>query len=1130
MSWLSNLRALAGSLGSSATRPVSDVATGERLMRQIERHAKATLTSYEEKRRLEAQTFVEDFEAARRIGGGALADRFLAAIQSCNDAQVKRDQALIDAIRPALRKFSASERADFFDYLGLLQRSFGWVVEMNNYGVFVHLRGSELTSNFGRACSFLWRELLQVGFEVDGARAALVLALLGEEIPGLRLKGSISYPKGMPKLGVVREIERAARNGLALTAADRQNAARIIALICDVPEYRRHTGPEKTDLPLIVSLKAIAGVDQQDGFFARMRDCKVPRVPDLGYTEPSPECIAFWDAVLVEAARLLDEAERFGAEKGAMKSWLADPALFAGLFGGGDDPLFTFGWWNRNTKGEKGFSEYSGNALHAILHEEIRDDSFLKLPPLTPEVTKELRERAKTIDNDWPFDFATQGIPGIEMFALGGKDPSGSLLNHLADPGDGAPGKTWLKECGRLIGAFGVDTVLDCFGRWMALGIGQRISEIDMTAKNNIAIYAAAFNKYHVSLYPETIPEADTAEYAREVRRSALKAIVRAPGITRWRRSVSPEVSRYDVPKLTAAYSENNQIVGRGIALGLSCVPAEQAVPMLEKFASGLLVTHYEKHICRSPKAMSDIVWSLGQIGTREAAFGLGRIRRQIADKMMLKTIDRALAEAGKQLGLAPDDMQEIAMADHGIGAGGIRAVALGGMTVELVVASSTKAGLFTVEANGKRKRGIAKAFLALEGGKEIAEELQSAAADIEIILPEARRRIEAAWREGRNWDFAGWQDRLVDNGLLRTLTERLIWRFSGLDGPDVVAMIRNGVFIGPDGAELASPGEASHAHLWHPRESPAETVAAWRNHLTENRIRQPFIQAWRPIYLLTDAERATATYSNRFAGHILEQAPAMGILKKRGWQAYNRTMDGNSAEHERVRLALPHFGVAAEYWIAGIGSRIQEGKAAEHGGRLFAFISCDRVSFYALDKNGKPGGEPISLESVPARAFCEAMYDIDSIVGRTSIGADRNWQDRGAGAAHPLSQVPEFVDYHRRYSSGQASELARSRHDFLAKLLPGLAIADHCSLNSDFLMVDGKLATYKINLGSGNILIAPNDRYLCIVPAGRSEAESYVPYEGDEILSLIISKAMMLADDGHIEDKSILHQIEAGR
>ena len=35
----------------------------------------------------------------------------------------------------------------------------------------------------------------------------------------------------------------------------------------------------------------------------------------------------------------------------------------------------------------------------------------------------------------------------------------------------------------------------------------------------------------------------------------------------------------------------------------------------------------------------------------------------------------------------------------------------------------------------------------------------------------------------------------------------------------------------------------------------------------------------------------------------------------------------------------------------------------------------------------------------------------------------------------------------------------------------------------SDFLIVRGELRTYRIHLGSGNILMDPNSQYLCIVP-----------------------------------------------
>ncbi|TIT90049.1 MAG: hypothetical protein E5W59_15025 [Mesorhizobium sp.] len=155
-------------------------------------------------------------------------------------------------------------------------------------------------------------------------------------------------------------------------------------------------------------------------------------------------------------------------------------------------------------------------------------------------------------------------------------------------------------------------------------------------------------------------------------------------------------------------------------------------------------------------------------------------------------------------------------------------------------------------------------------------------------------------------------------------------------------------------------------------------------------------------------------------------------------------------------------------------------------------------------------------------------MYDIDSVIGRTSIGNDRHWQDRGSHARHPLSERPEFLDYRERYSAGQASGLAKGRRDFIATILPGLAIANQCTVTDEFLIVDGKRKTYRINFASGHIRMAPNDRYLCIVPSNEAAGPrpAYVPFEGDDILSVILSKAMMLANDDKITDGSILRQI----
>ena len=100
-----------------------------------------------------------------------------------------------------------------------------------------------------------------------------------------------------------------------------------------------------------------------------------------------------------------------------------------------------------------------------------------------------------------------------------------------------------------------------------------------------------------------------------------------------------------------------------------------------------------------------------------------------------------------------------------------------------------------------------------------------------------------------------------------------------------------------------------------------------------------------------------------------------------------------------------------------------------------------------------------------------------------------------------------------------------------LTRLLPRLRIANRCRIEGHFLIVRGDLRTYKIHLGSGNILMEPNDQYLCIVPNRRGSMEAtervFLPFEGDATLSVILSKAFMLTDDARIADPTIMRQIK---
>jgi hypothetical protein len=56
-----------------------------------------------------------------------------------------------------------------------------------------------------------------------------------------------------------------------------------------------------------------------------------------------------------------------------------------------------------------------------------------------------------------------------------------------------------------------------------------------------------------------------------------------------------------------------------------------------------------------------------------------------------------------------------------------------------------------------------------------------------------------------------------------------------------------------------------------------------------------------------------------------------------------------------------------------------------------------------------------------------------------------------------------------------------------------------------------------------------PNNQYLCIVPGRGNAGESgslFLPFEGDTMLAVILSKAFLLAADTKITDATITRQI----
>jgi hypothetical protein len=346
-------------------------------------------------------------------------------------------------------------------------------------------------------------------------------------------------------------------------------------------------------------------------------------------------------------------------------------------------------------------------------------------------------------------------------------------------------------------------------------------------------------------------------------------------------------------------------------------------------------------------------------------------------------------------------------------------------------------------------------------------------------------------------------QRQLIDHVVGGIVGRKLIWRFD-IDRKIVSAMWQGDRWADVRGRRIA-PSDSTTATLWHPLDAAVDEVLAWRERLDELAVQQPFKQAYREIYTLSDAERATRIYSNRFAAHIIRQAQFRQLAKTRGWKV-GLVGPWDSGDEQHPERKLPRWRLRAEFWVHGAGDEFQTG---------FTYVATDQVRFYQAAET-----EPLPLENIPPLVFSEVMRDVDLFVSVASVGNNPEWSDGGPGG--------QYRDYWQQYSFGELGATAQTRRTLLETLIPRLKIAKRCKLLDRFLQVKGELHTYKIHFGSGNILMSPNDRYLCIVPKQVDGVERvFLPFEGDGTLSVILSKAFMLAEDTKINDPTIVSQLK---
>ncbi len=492
---------------------------------------------------------------------------------------------------------------------------------------------------------------------------------------------------------------------------------------------------------------------------------------------------------------------------------------------------------------------------------------------------------------------------------------------------------------------------------------------------------------------------------------------------------------------------------------------------------------------------------TLEKLGTRRALQSLYRIGRYAR----YSRPDKAITMMLSKLVLSEDEIEDLKAPTFEFDQNLSRVETVNDLTITMQIQSDYKIAWRIVNEDGNEYSNLSDSPL-----KEYQDELKEMKLLEKTIIQELRYqrdRIEKTYRTGKVWTYSNWFESTLKHPIRGYSARRLIWEFTGPAGKLITGICsvqrsKNDQetdnqleLTDSQGHPLLKMDDNWQVKLWHPVEATQQERDAWKNLVVDLKIVQPFKQAFRETYTVTQPELQTKTFSNRFAAHILFKQQCLSIASGIGW-----TVPSISSFYSDC---FDNF-----FYTSILGHKIDFVVEFEHGSGTN--MSTDKVIF-------DQGAE---LVSIPPLVFSEAMRDIDLFVSVCSIGIDPTWTPDRVGYA-----------YWTQYSTGDLSESAKNRKEVLQRILPALAIAQRCSIVDRWVYVEGDLCKYKIHIGSGSVHLEPSNQHLCIVPKAAEKAEVgniYLPFEGDMMLSLILSKVFLLANDTKISDRTILRQLKS--
>ncbi len=434
------------------------------------------------------------------------------------------------------------------------------------------------------------------------------------------------------------------------------------------------------------------------------------------------------------------------------------------------------------------------------------------------------------------------------------------------------------------------------------------------------------------------------------------------------------------------------------------------------------------------------------------------------------KNFERAAAHAGLaslalQAGFASATRLEWAMGDQLGGSDGAlgRCWEIAGYSVQLVLRDGKP--VLTYD-NGKRQLKHAPKLVTRDYDYKAIKQTLSEVQDQE-------RRYRQAFLDAMRRGTKLTADELA---LLRRspLAVALLERLVLIDEAGAI-----GLFSGEDGALIGLYGERVLIHggatIAHPLTlQEADALNSWQAEIVRRQIVQPFKQIFREIYVITPAEREAVFSSGRLASRRMRGQQATAVLANLGWICEYSSAD--KFFHDLNLVA--HFESGTFYY---------DDDAATTGALSFSKLRYEHGEEHR-----------VALADVPALIFSEVMRDLDLVT----------------------------VVAHQSAELGTSREVIQQRASLVRTTMAALGM-QQVRIDEPHVHIQGSRASYRIHLATAAVYTEAG-QYLCIVPERKKRKSIYLPFEegGEPLVSEIISKTLLLANDRTISDPTIIAQI----